>query len=190
MSTSTAVETPGLSKIAAALLAVQRKIEGVSKSADNPYFKSKYADLGAVIDATIPLLNEHGIVVIQLPTAGPEGTLALTTMLLHESGESISGTAVMPLSKQDPQAYGSAMTYARRYSLAAAVSLKTLDDDGEGATDHGKGGLQQPKPFVKPEAKTQAAAPQRAKTAMFPVPKAKGGKAKGGGDDGEASDSE
>lgn len=127
-------QLPPLSNIGKALLAAQREIEGVSKDSENPHFKSRFADLTSVIEATVPVLNRHGIVVIQLPTPGLEGTLSLTTMLLHaESGESISGTAVVPLAKQDPQAYGSAMTYARRYSLGAAVSLKFLDDDAEAA---------------------------------------------------------
>jgi hypothetical protein len=172
-----------VSKIAAALLASQREIEGVSKNADNPHFKHRFADLTAVIEATIPVLNKHGIAVIQLPTQPVhEGELALTTMLLHESGESISGTAYVPLAKNDPQAYGSAMTYARRYSLGSAVGLKFIDDDAESAM--GRGGLPATKPvspsraegeikplpafnkFPKPQ--PQAEAPKRAKTPLFP----------------------
>lgn len=161
--------------LASALLKSQREIEGVSKSSDNPYFKSKYADLTAVIESTIPVLNKHGIVVIQSPVPPPfEGHLAITTMLLHESGESISGTAVVPLTKQDPQAYGSAMTYARRYSLASIIGLKTLDDDAESAVRSA--------PVKQAEAKTfkgfpgntvtvvkeQAKATPRGKTSLFP----------------------
>lgn len=164
------------SKLAKALLESQRQIEGVSKDSENPHFKSKFADLTAVIEATIPVLNKNGIVVIQAPVAPPlEGHLALSTTLLHESGESISGVAVVPLSKQDPQAYGSAMTYARRYSLASIIGLKTLDDDAETAV-----GRTASVPFVKqPSFKpggfpgtgakaAPVAAPPRGKTSLFP----------------------
>lgn len=169
-------DKPGLGVLAKALLAAQREIEGVSKDATNPHFGSKFADLTSVIEATVPILNKHGIVVIQLPTAGPEGTLALTTMLLHEDGESISGTAVVPLSKQDPQAYGSAMTYARRYSLGSAVSLKFIDDDGESAVGRSTTTRTAPPPPPKglsfgkrPPAKAEATkAPVRGKTSLFP----------------------
>lgn len=172
----------GGSAIAKALLAAQREIEGVSKDATNPHFGSKFADLTSVIEATVPILNKHGIVVIQLPTPGPDGTLALTTLLLHESGESINGTAVVPLAKQDPQAYGSAMTYARRYSLGAAVALKFLDDDAETAVGRPQSKASVPPPpkglnfGKKPEAAApkpspvapKGKAPVRGKSPLFP----------------------
>lgn len=183
------VEVPGVGEIAKALLAAQREIEGVSKNAANPHFKSRFADLTAVIEATIPILNKHGIAVVQMPSQpiGPD-QLALTTMLLHESGESISGTAYVPLAKSDPQAYGSAMTYARRYSLGSAVGLKFIDDDAESAVGRGSLPATKPQPpsqgetapvtaprssgFPRPVrpslAEPQAEAPKRAKTPLFP----------------------
>lgn len=162
-----------MTKLAKALLAAQQEIEGVSKDATNPHFKSKFADLTSVIEATVPTLNKHGIVVIQLPAPAPDGHLALTTTLLHESGESISGTAQVPLSKQDPQAYGSAMTYARRYSLGAAVSLKFLDDDAEAAVGRGAEKVDVPPPpkglnFGKKKTEPKNEAPPRGKTGLFP----------------------
>lgn len=125
-----------MKEIGKALLSAQQEIEGVSKDSTNPHFGSHYADLTAVLEAVVPVLNKYGVVVVQHPSTPPtEGTLALTTLLLHaESGESISGVAVVPLAKQDPQAYGSATTYARRYSLGAMVGLKFLDDDGNTAS--------------------------------------------------------
>lgn len=123
--------------IGAALLKAQIEIQqtDVKKAGENPHFKSSYAELPDVIDAVIPVLNKNGIVVVQLPTdVGQPNVLALTTLLLHaESGESVSGTAVTPLGKEDPQGYMAAITYLRRGSLMSALGLKAVDDDGEAA---------------------------------------------------------
>lgn len=123
-----------ITKIAPALLKAQKQISFAAKEANNPHFKSKYADLPTVIEAVKPALNEHGIVFVQAPEPAQPGFLALTTRLIHESGEWIESTAVTPLPKQDPQGYGSAITYLRRYSLAAAVGLYQDDDDGNAAS--------------------------------------------------------
>lgn len=123
-----------ITKIAPALLAAQRQITFAAKEATNPHFRSKYADLPAVIDAVKPALNEAGIVFMQMPAPSESGTLALCTRLIHESGEWIESTATCPLQKNDPQGYGSANTYLRRYSLAAAVGLYQDDDDGQAAS--------------------------------------------------------
>lgn len=122
-----------ISKISQALLKAQKAITFAVKDSVNPHLKSRYADLPTVIDAIKPALNESGIVFVQAPEPAQPGFLALTTRLLHESGEWIESTAVMPLPKQDPQGYGSAITYLRRYSLAAAVGLYQDDDDGNEA---------------------------------------------------------
>ncbi len=170
------------SKIAVALLAAQREIDGVSKDSNNPHYGNDFASLTAVIEATVPTLNKHGIVVIQAPVpSNKEGHLGLTTMLLHESGESISGTADVPLQKNDPQGYGSAMTYARRQSLAAMTGLKLKDDDGEKAVGRDTQPAARPTrptafPSVEKKPETTAAvktpetvaAPKRGKTSLFP----------------------
>jgi len=122
-----------ISKISAALLTAQRAISFASKDKTNPHFKNKYADLPAVIDAIKPALNEAGIAFMQTPSPSEPGTLALTTRLVHESGEWMEDTATLPLPKNDPQGYGSAMTYARRYALAAMTGLYQDDDDGNAA---------------------------------------------------------
>lgn len=122
-----------VTKISAALLKAQRAITFAAKDATNPHFKNKYADLPAVIDAIKPALNEAGIMFMQTPSPSDSGSLALTTRLLHESGEWMEDTATVPLPKNDPQGYGSAMTYARRYSLAAMTGLYQDDDDGVAA---------------------------------------------------------
>lgn len=123
-----------ITKIAPALLAAQRQITFAAKDATNPHFRSKYADLPTVIDAVKPALNEAGIVFMQMPAPSESGTLALCTRLIHASGEWIESTATCPLQKNDPQGYGSANTYLRRYSLAAAVGLYQDDDDGQAAS--------------------------------------------------------
>lgn len=123
-----------ISKIAPALLAAQKAITFAVKDAANPFFKSKYADLPTVIDAVKPALNEAGITFMQSASPSDSGTLALTTRLIHVSGEWIEDTAVTPLVKNDPQSYGSAITYLRRYSLAAMTGLYQDDDDGNAAS--------------------------------------------------------
>ena len=120
-----------IKSIAVALLAAQKSITFASKDATNPHFKSKYADLPSVIDAVKVPLNEQGITFLQSCTPSDDGKLHLTTRLLHVSGEWIEDTAVCPLPKQDPQGYGSAITYLRRYSLASLAGLYQADDDGE-----------------------------------------------------------
>ena len=160
--------SPTISKLAIALLKAQTAITFAKKGADNPFFHSKYADLPTVIDAIKPALNDNGIVFIQLPsrsvdelnTSGPQ-LLHLTTRLMHESGEWIEDTACCPLVKQDPQAYGSAITYLRRYSLAAAVGLYQDDDDANGASGH---------PQAQQTPKTAVSSPVRATPAPIQVP--------------------
>jgi hypothetical protein len=123
-----------ITKIAPALLKAQRSITFAVKDSKNPAFRSTYADLSAVIEACKPALNDAGIAFMQMISSSDAGTIALTTRLLHESGEWIESTATCPLTKNDPQGYGSANTYLRRYSLAAAVGLYQDDDDGNAAT--------------------------------------------------------
>lgn len=122
-----------VAKIAPALLAAQKAITFAAKDAVNPHYKSKYADLPTVIDAVKPALNEAGIVFIQSASPSEPGYLAMTTRLMHQSGEWIEDTATLPLPKADPQGYGSASTYARRYGLAAICGLYQDDDDGNAA---------------------------------------------------------
>lgn len=120
--------------ISKALLQAQTNITFAGKNARNPHFKNTYADLTSVIDAIKSALNDAGIVFMQTPSPSESGTLALTTRLIHaETGEYIEDTGVCPLPKSDPQGYGSAMTYMRRYSLASICGLYQDDDDGEQA---------------------------------------------------------
>ena len=124
-----------IKQLSAALLKAQRSIKFASKDAKNPHFKSTYADLPAVIDAIKPALNDAGIVFLQTFSPSEAGFIAVTTRLIHETGEWIEDTATVPLPKSDPQGYGSAATYARRYSLAAITGLYQDDDDGNAASN-------------------------------------------------------
>lgn len=120
--------------ISTALLAAQTAMQNAVKSGNNPYFKSKYADLNSVREACQPLLNANGIVILQ-PTVQKEGKSYVRTLLVHAaSGEWISSdTEIIAAKANDPQAAGSGLTYARRYGLQALVSLGADDDDGEKA---------------------------------------------------------
>lgn len=131
-------KSESLKNLAVALVKAQKSMGVALKDSKNPFFKSRYADLNAIIDAAIPSLNDQGIAVLQSPdvvaTADGGSISVINTILLHESGEFISGSSKVVAAKQnDPQAEGSATTYARRYGLQAMVTLKAEDDDGEAA---------------------------------------------------------
>lgn len=121
-------------QVFAALVKAQRSFGPALKDKTNPAFRSKYADLGACLDAVMDALNENGIALIQ--KAHPhDGGVCVETIFVHESGESYSaGMLTVPATKQDAQGYGSALTYARRYSVMAACGIAPEDDDGNAAT--------------------------------------------------------
>lgn len=121
-------------KIYAAFVKAQRDFSPALKTNTNPHFKSKYADLSACVEAVIDALHKNGIAMIQKQHPH-EGGVSVETVFIHESGESMSaGVLTVPASKQDPQGYGSALTYARRYSLMAACGIAPEDDDGNAAS--------------------------------------------------------
>ena len=123
-----------MKQIIAALLKAQQEMGNAKKSATNPFFKSKYSDLNSVREAVMPLLNENGIIVLQ-PMVTIDGLEYVKTLLLHESGETIeSFTKILCKAQNDPQAYGSGVTYARRYGLQSLVCIGAEDDDAEKAT--------------------------------------------------------
>lgn len=120
--------------IATALVKAQREFGPALKSSTNPHFRSKYADLSACIEAVIDSLNANGIYLMQL-TDEHDGGVKVSTVFIHESGEQLSGgTLFMPATKHDAQGFGSALSYARRYSLMAACGIAPEDDDGNQAT--------------------------------------------------------
>lgn len=128
--------SPTITKIATALLAAQREMEAVSKSDDNPYFNSKYADINKFLEVMKPALNNHGVLLLQ-PTGLDN---SVETVLVHaESGEFIMTDPLkLVLSKQDMQNVGSCITYARRFSLQSLLGMEAEDDDGETAVGRGK----------------------------------------------------
>ena len=123
-----------MKQIATALVKAQKAFGPALKSSTNPHFKSRYADLSACVEAVITGLNDNGIALIQKCHNCDNGVM-VETVLIHESGEILEcGTLHVPASKQDPQGYGSALTYARRYSLMAACGIAPEDDDGNSAS--------------------------------------------------------
>jgi len=124
-----------ISELAKAMLKVQQSLAPACKDAENPFSKSRYASLNSVIDACREALLAQSVWVAQYPVAADAGHLGLVTKLVHgDSGQWQSSLMVMPLPKNDPQGYGSALTYARRYGLATLVGLiSEADDDGEAA---------------------------------------------------------
>lgn len=132
-----------MQQIATALVKAQIAFSPALKTATNPHFRTKYADLAACIEAVIDALNNNNIALVQR-THPDETGITIETLFIHDSGETISGGMLhVPASKQDPQGYGSALTYARRYSLMAACGIAPEDDDGNLAS--------KPKPVAKPE---------------------------------------
>ena len=122
-----------MKNIATALVKAQKAFGPALKTSSNPHFKSRYADLAACVEAVIGSLNDAGIALMQT-THEAEGGVCVETVLLHESGETLSsGKLHVPASKQDAQGYGSALTYARRYSLMAICGIAPEDDDGNAA---------------------------------------------------------
>jgi hypothetical protein len=119
-----------MQKVSAALVKAQKAFGHALKSSTNPHFKSRYADLAACVEAVIQGLNDNGIALIQKNYDCNDGVM-VETVFLHESGEMLEcGVLHVPAAKQDPQGFGSALTYARRYSLMAACGIAPEDDDG------------------------------------------------------------
>lgn len=110
-----------------------------AKDKTNPHFGNRYADLASVWDACRDALTAHGLAVVQLPLSSHESRgVTIRTTLLHESGASLSSDLFLPVAKLDPQGFGSAITYGRRYALAAMVGVAPEDDDGNAASGAGK----------------------------------------------------
>ena len=126
-------ETRG--ELFAALSKAQATITGAVKDSSNPFFKSKYADLAACLDAVREPLSKNGLCVVQT-TDNDSGGVTVITTIGHSSGEWMEGRLTMTPEKAGPQAFGACITYARRYALAAITGLAQIDDDAEAATNH------------------------------------------------------
>lgn len=124
-----------INELAAALAKAQGEMKNAGKTSDNPFFKSKYADLAEILNAVREPLSKYGLSVSQLydGMGMPDKTITVTTLLMHSSGQYIGNSANYPVAQADIQGVGSAITYARRYSLAAILGLSQEDDDGNAA---------------------------------------------------------
>lgn len=136
-----------------ALIKAKSEFKSIQKDRINPHFKHKYATLDAVLDAVTPALSKYGLAIVQT-TAIAEGKTILETHLYHESGECITSPYPLP-DISDPQKLGAALTYARRYSVCAILSVTAdEDDDGNVVNGVGKGGktsVNQPVEAVAPQ---------------------------------------
>ena len=121
-------------ELSAALAKAQGQIQGAKKDSTNPHFKSDYADLASVWDACRQALSGNGLSVAQSAENSEHG-YGVTTLLMHSSGQWLRGTLYLKPMKDDPQGAGSALTYARRYALAAMVGVAPDDDDGNAASE-------------------------------------------------------
>jgi hypothetical protein len=130
-------KSDSIKELATALNKAQAEMSGAKKKATNPFFKSKYSDLNAVVDAIRIPFCDNGLSYSQFPLF-ESGCVGVETILMHESGEWISSVLMLPMVKQDPQAAGSAITYARRYSLQSIAGIPSEDDDGNHASKPAK----------------------------------------------------
>jgi hypothetical protein len=136
-------QSESIANLTLALSIVQGKLSHAKKDSANPFFKSKYADLESVWDSCRNLLADNGLAILQFPGLYSEldKSMSLTTIISHKSNEWISQEMSVPVTKADAQGAGSALTYMRRYALAAVVGVVQADDDGNAALS--------PKPVVK-----------------------------------------
>jgi len=128
------MEQQKTSAIAKAFVEAQKEFAPALKTSTNPHFRSKYVDLSGCVEAVLDALNNHGFALIQ-KTHDCENGVKVETIFMYETGEQISGGVIsVPADKHNAQGYGSALTYARRYSLMAACGIAPEDDDGNAAT--------------------------------------------------------
>lgn len=121
-----------LDKLFPALIAAQAEFPSIPQDGYNPHYKSKFSTLKAVRKATVPVLAKHDLTITQFPSTDESGKPALTTWLAHGSGQYIKEKTVLSMSKSDPQAQGSAITYLRRYAWSSILGLVTDEDDDDG----------------------------------------------------------
>lgn len=131
------IKSDSINDLAAALATAQGKIRNAGKDRENPHYRSKYADLASCWDACREPLAAHGLAIVQLP-ALMDGAVSVETLLTHASGQWVSSTLIVPLSKSDAQGVGSALTYARRYGLCAMVGIAPAEDDDDGSAAIGQ----------------------------------------------------
>lgn len=126
-------QSESIKNLAEAMAQAQSQMGSAIKGSSNPFYRSKYADLGSVIEAIKPHFAANGLSYVQFPVSG-ESSVGVTTRLMHSSGEWLQQDYFIPLGKMDAQAAGSAITYARRYALQSIAGIPSEDDDGNAAT--------------------------------------------------------
>lgn len=161
-----------INELAKALSLAQGEMEGASKNAQNPHLKNRYADISAVWEVVRTVLPKHGLAVSQVMCDDTtEGNVCVESILMHTSGQWIASRCTLPAPKRDPQGYGSAITYARRYSLSAIVGVVSEeDDDGEAATRGRSQQRQQSHPRQEAPPQRQSTQPQTAQPQQQPAP--------------------
>lgn len=131
-------KSESIKNLATAMNKAQSEMGGAHKGANNPFFKSKYADLSAVVEAVKEPFANNGLSYVQFPIE-QGGRIGVETILMHASGEWLSNSFTVNVTKQDAQGAGSAITYCRRYGLQAIAGIPSEDDDGNGASKGGVG---------------------------------------------------
>ena len=126
-------KSDSIKSLAIAMSKAQGEMGGAAKGVENPFFKKKYADLGSVVQAVKEPFANNGLSYVQFPIE-EGGRIGIETILMHESGEWLSNSFTVQLTKQDAQGAGSAITYCRRYSLQSIAGIPSEDDDGNAAS--------------------------------------------------------
>ena len=160
-----------IKELATALSKAQGAMEAAKKSEENPFFKSRYANLAGVWDVIRKPLSENGLSIVQAPSATGAVVSVISTMF-HSSGEWLSEILTMTVKDGSPQSIGSAITYGRRYAIMALVGVAAEDDDGENATEHKeeKGELRAPQALAIAKVNAEPALQFAASPIGHPVP--------------------
>lgn len=162
-----------INELAAALAKAQAKIENAPLNKSNPHFKSKYADLAAIREAVTKPLTDQGLSYVQMTGKDDAGQFVLFTRLMHTSGQWLESVYPLPVSVDKQQAMGSAITYARRYSLAAVCGVAAEEDDDGNAASQRNGAPAQQQPARTYQASaSRGAAQKQAETPQPAAPKA------------------
>ena len=127
-----------IGELVGALAKAQSEMSKAHKDSENPFFHSKYADIGSIIDASLGALNSNNIAVLQPFKIGESNSVIITTLLAHSSGQWIRGELLMNPEKDTAQALGSVLTYGRRYSLQSMICIAAEDDDAESGMNRDK----------------------------------------------------
>jgi|LSQX01.2.fsa_nt_gb hypothetical protein len=161
-------KSESIKEIAKALCQFQAEVKNPANTANNPFFKSKYAPLQDILNLVRPLLSKHGLSILQMPSSD-EGDVVITTLLMHTSGEWIETCPLkMKPVKTDPQGIGSCITYGRRYSLSAVLGISSEDDDDGNGASNGNSNNAASATNSKPQ-KTSKPKPDNARKTITPT---------------------